>query len=159
MFTTYGTKISWKACLYKVVVLSTTEAKYLFVIKVVKEALWLKRIVEELKVQNQVIIIYFDNNNLLPLLENQVNNNVILLTPRCIFYERRLLDGLLKWWRSQKTIIILIWLQKNYFFFIVGSDLFNWRLSLWLTYAHSQVIPKSFILNQSRYFVDICWLK
>jgi len=42
VFQFYGKTISWKCNLQKVVSLSTTEAEFIFVTKVVKEAIWMK---------------------------------------------------------------------------------------------------------------------
>jgi len=61
VFNTHGTGISWKTSLRKVVTLLTTEAEYIAMIEVVKEALWLKGLGEELRVEDQVVIVYCDN--------------------------------------------------------------------------------------------------
>lgn len=47
----FGTSISWKDSLRNVVTLSTTEAEYIALIEVVKDALWLEGFVKELKLQ------------------------------------------------------------------------------------------------------------
>ena len=44
IFTTFGTTISWKAGLQKVVALFSTEAEYIALTEAVKEALWLRGI-------------------------------------------------------------------------------------------------------------------
>ena len=51
IFTIFGTKISWKATLQKVVALLIPKAEYITLTKVVKEALWLEGFAKELKVQ------------------------------------------------------------------------------------------------------------
>src|SRR4051812_3675682 len=53
VFTMFGTTISWKATLQKVVALSTSEAEYISLPKAVKEALWLEGFAKELKLQGQ----------------------------------------------------------------------------------------------------------
>lgn len=57
----FGTKISWKASLHKVVVLSTTKVEYIVLTKVVKEALWLEWFAKELKLQGQDITVKCDS--------------------------------------------------------------------------------------------------
>ena len=49
VFTAFGTAISWKASLQKVVALSTTEVEYIALTEAIKEALWLRGIARELK--------------------------------------------------------------------------------------------------------------
>ena len=58
MFTAFGTTISWKASLQKVVALSTTKAEYIALTEVVKGSLWLEGIAKELKIQDKVITIH-----------------------------------------------------------------------------------------------------
>ena len=72
VFTTYGTTISWKATLQKVVALSTTGAEYMALFKAVEEALWLLVLVNELKLRQQQIIVFYDNQWALQLSKNQV---------------------------------------------------------------------------------------
>lgn len=50
-FTMFGITISWKTILQKVVSLSITDAEYIPLSEVVKEALCLERFVKELKLQ------------------------------------------------------------------------------------------------------------
>ena len=44
----YGTAISWKASQQSIVALSTTKAEYMTLVEGVKEAIWLKGMVNEL---------------------------------------------------------------------------------------------------------------
>ncbi|XP_059281019.1 secreted RxLR effector protein 161-like [Lycium ferocissimum] len=54
IFTLAGSAISWKATLQSIVVLSTTEVKYMAAAEAAKEAIWLKGLVSELrKVQRE----------------------------------------------------------------------------------------------------------
>lgn len=48
MFTICGCLVSWKALLQHVIALSTTEAEYITVTEVVKEAKWLQGLTIEL---------------------------------------------------------------------------------------------------------------
>ena len=52
--------------------LSTTEAKYIALTEAVKEALWLRGIAQELKLQDQIIIVHCDNQSAIHLSKNQV---------------------------------------------------------------------------------------
>ena len=72
IFTAFGTTISWKANLQKVVALSSTEAEYMALIEAIKEALWLFGLVKELKVNQQHISVYCDNQGAMLLSNNQV---------------------------------------------------------------------------------------
>ena len=72
VFTAYGTAISWKATLQKVVALSTTKAEYMALSEAVKEALWLLGLVKELKLKQQQITVFCDNQGALQLSKNQV---------------------------------------------------------------------------------------
>jgi hypothetical protein len=51
VFTLSGCAISWKAILQSTVALSTTEAEYMAATEVVKEAIWLKGLVNDLGLQ------------------------------------------------------------------------------------------------------------
>jgi len=50
-----------------VVALSTTEAKYIALTEAIKEALWLRGIARELKLQDHVIIVHCDNQSVIHL--------------------------------------------------------------------------------------------
>jgi len=65
VFNAYGIAITWKTSFRKVVPISTTEAEYIAMAKAAKKALWLKGLVEELKVQDKVVIIYYDNSSVI----------------------------------------------------------------------------------------------
>ena len=54
----------------KVVGLSTIEAEYIFLTKVVKEALWLEGFAKELKLQDQEIIVKCDIQSAIHLSKN-----------------------------------------------------------------------------------------
>ncbi|RZB51226.1 Retrovirus-related Pol polyprotein from transposon TNT 1-94 [Glycine soja] len=76
VFTTFGTTISWKASLQKAVALSTTEIEYIALTKAIKEALWFRGIVRELKRQDHVITIHCENQSAIHLSKNQGNKLV-----------------------------------------------------------------------------------
>ena len=63
MFTIGGYVISWKATLQTIVVLSTTEAKYMTVTKACKETLWLKGLFGELSNQLQISTLFYDSQS------------------------------------------------------------------------------------------------
>ena len=72
IFTAFGTTISWKANLQKVVALSSTKAEYMALTEAIKEALWLFGLIKELKVSQQQINVYCDNQGAMLLSKNQV---------------------------------------------------------------------------------------
>lgn len=74
VFTAFGTAISWKASLQKVVALSTTEAEYIALTEAVKESLWLEGIAKELKIQNEVITVHCDSQSAIDLSRNSVHH-------------------------------------------------------------------------------------
>ena len=61
VFIAFGTAISWKAGLQKVVALSSTEAEYMALTEAIKEAMWLLGLVKELKLEMVQISVYCDN--------------------------------------------------------------------------------------------------
>jgi len=74
VLTAFGTAISWKASLQKVVSLSTTEAEYIALTEAVKESLWLEGIAKELKIQNEVITVHCDSQSAIDLSKNYVHH-------------------------------------------------------------------------------------
>ncbi|XP_070016936.1 secreted RxLR effector protein 161-like [Nicotiana sylvestris] len=64
--------ISWKSTLQSTVVLSTTEAEYMAITEVVKEAIWLQGLLKELGVEQKSIIIFCDSQSAIQLAKNQV---------------------------------------------------------------------------------------
>nr|GEW93023.1 retrovirus-related Pol polyprotein from transposon TNT 1-94 [Tanacetum cinerariifolium] len=71
-FLVYGCVVSWKATLQHVVALSTTEAEYIALAEVVKEAIWLKGLLEELGVELNNVAVYCDNQGAIHLSRNHV---------------------------------------------------------------------------------------
>lgn len=67
VFTLCGTTISWKANLQLVVAFSTTEVDYIALTKEVKEAIWLKGMIEEFGIYQGQVIVYCDNQSAIHL--------------------------------------------------------------------------------------------
>ena len=66
----FGTAISWKATLQKVVALSKTEVEYIALTEAVKEALWLEGFAKELKLQGRSITVKCDSQSAIHLSKN-----------------------------------------------------------------------------------------
>ncbi|KAE8673131.1 putative ribonuclease H protein [Hibiscus syriacus] len=64
--------VSWKSTLQSMVALSTTEAEYMAVSEVVKEAIWLNGLMEDLGVVQSHISLYCDSQSVIHLAKNQV---------------------------------------------------------------------------------------
>ncbi|KAH9650187.1 hypothetical protein KPL70_026271 [Citrus sinensis] len=70
LFMLNGCIISWKASLQHVVALSTTEAEYTAATEAVKEALWLKGMIEELGVSQKTVEVHCDSSSAIYLSKN-----------------------------------------------------------------------------------------
>src|SRR4051812_15054759 len=70
VFTMFGTSISWKSTLQKVVALSTTEAEYIAFTEAMKEALWLEGFAKQLKLQGRGITVKCDSQSAIHLSKN-----------------------------------------------------------------------------------------
>ncbi|GKV31442.1 hypothetical protein SLEP1_g40128 [Rubroshorea leprosula] len=70
VFTLSGCAISWKATLQSTVALSTTEAEYMAITEVVKEALWLKGLVSDLEVEQNEMMMFCDSQSAIHLTKN-----------------------------------------------------------------------------------------
>ncbi|GKE36351.1 hypothetical protein Tco_1459756, partial [Tanacetum coccineum] len=71
-FLVQGCVVSWKAMLQHVVALSTTEAEYMALTEAVKEAIWLKGLLEELGVELNTVAVNCDNQGAIHLSRNHV---------------------------------------------------------------------------------------
>ncbi|GJV82254.1 retrovirus-related pol polyprotein from transposon TNT 1-94 [Tanacetum coccineum] len=71
-FLVHGCVVSWKAMLQHVVALSTTEAEYMALTEDVKEAIWLKGLLEELGVELNTVAVNCDNQGAIHLSWNHV---------------------------------------------------------------------------------------
>jgi len=72
VFTLYGTAISWKASQQSVVVLSTIEAEYMALAEGVKEAIWLKGIINKLGIAQSWVTIHRDSQSAIHLANHQI---------------------------------------------------------------------------------------
>ncbi|GJY28760.1 hypothetical protein Tco_0404527 [Tanacetum coccineum] len=71
-FLVRGCVVSWKATLQHVVALSTTEAEYMTLTEAVKEAIWLRGLLEELGVKLNTVAVNCDNQGAILLSRNHV---------------------------------------------------------------------------------------
>ncbi|GJZ29608.1 retrovirus-related pol polyprotein from transposon TNT 1-94 [Tanacetum coccineum] len=71
-FLVQGCVVSWKAMLQHVVALSTTKAEYMALTKAVKEAIWLRGLLEELGVVLNTVAVNCDNQGAIYLSRNHV---------------------------------------------------------------------------------------
>ncbi|XP_062103000.1 secreted RxLR effector protein 161-like [Humulus lupulus] len=53
--------VSWRVQLQPIVALSTTELEYVAIIEAIKEAIWIKGIMEELKLLKEILTVYSDS--------------------------------------------------------------------------------------------------
>jgi len=70
IFTLCNSDISWKVTLQSIVALSTTEAEYISAIEGVKEAIWLRGLVNELGLTQKVLTVFCDSQNAIHLTKN-----------------------------------------------------------------------------------------
>ncbi|RDX71499.1 hypothetical protein CR513_49143, partial [Mucuna pruriens] len=61
VFTIAGGAVSWLSKLQDVIALSTTEAEYMAATQACKEAIWIKKVMEELGHKKQKIYVYYDS--------------------------------------------------------------------------------------------------
>ncbi|GJR28418.1 hypothetical protein Tco_1104650 [Tanacetum coccineum] len=71
-FLVQGCVVSWKTTLQHVVALSTTEAEYMALTEAVKEAIWLRGLLEELGVELNTVAVNCDNQGAIHLSRNHV---------------------------------------------------------------------------------------
>lgn len=72
VFTAGGNTISWRSQLQKVVALSSTEAEYISMSEAIREAVWLKGLVEELGFGQKTVEIICDSQSAIALSKNAV---------------------------------------------------------------------------------------
>ena len=70
LMTFAGGAVSWQSRLQKCVALSTTEAEYIAVTEACKEALWMKKFLQELGLQQERYIVYCDSQSAIHLSKN-----------------------------------------------------------------------------------------
>ncbi|KAL2497738.1 cysteine-rich RLK (RECEPTOR-like protein kinase) 8 [Abeliophyllum distichum] len=71
-FTLCNSCISWKSRLQHIVALSTTESEYVAITEAVKEALWLKGLLSELKLLYNPVVVFSDSQSAIQLCKNPV---------------------------------------------------------------------------------------
>ncbi|GJS62394.1 retrovirus-related pol polyprotein from transposon TNT 1-94 [Tanacetum coccineum] len=71
-FLVQGCVVNWKVTLQHVVALSTTEAEYMALTEAVKEAIWLRGLLEELGVELNTVAVNCDNQGAIHLSRNHV---------------------------------------------------------------------------------------
>lgn len=71
VFTLFGTAISWKSTLQSVA-LSTTQTEYVALAEGVKEALWLKGMVNEMGIAQDSVVVHYDSQSAIHLENHQV---------------------------------------------------------------------------------------
>jgi hypothetical protein len=62
-----GCTVSWKATLQSTIVLSTIKAEYMAIIEGVKEAIWLKGLLEEISAETDSISVFCDSHSIIHL--------------------------------------------------------------------------------------------
>ena len=70
-----GYIINQKASLQYVVVLSTTEVEYIAATKSIKEAFWLKGMIEELTIAQETVKVHYNNSNTIYLSRNPAHHD------------------------------------------------------------------------------------
>ncbi|KAH9662167.1 hypothetical protein KPL70_024758 [Citrus sinensis] len=72
MFVLNGCLISWKSSLQSVVALSSTEAEFIATTEAVKEAMWLRGLLNELWLNQKTVQVFCDNQSAIHLVKNQM---------------------------------------------------------------------------------------
>ena len=72
IFSLCGSAVSWKASLQSVTALSTTEAEYISATEGVKEAIWLRGLVSELGIPQDINTVYCDSQSAICLTKNDM---------------------------------------------------------------------------------------
>ena len=74
LFQLHGAPISWRSMLQSTLALSTTEAEYMAVAEGVKEALWLKGLLDNLGMKQEHVKLRCDSQSAIHLAKNQVHH-------------------------------------------------------------------------------------
>nr|GEV03766.1 retrovirus-related Pol polyprotein from transposon TNT 1-94 [Tanacetum cinerariifolium] len=101
-FLVYGCVVSWKATLQHVMALSTTEAGYMPFTEAVKEAIWLRGLLEELGVELNTVAINYDNQDAIHLSRNHVFHEKTKHINVRYHFIREVLEAKTVKWRSLK---------------------------------------------------------
>jgi hypothetical protein len=71
-FIACGGAVSWSSKRQPTVAMSTTEAEYMAAAHCIKEALWIRKLLDDLQLPNPAIVIQCDNQGAIKLLKNPV---------------------------------------------------------------------------------------
>ena len=74
MFKIHGAPGSWRSMLQATVALSTTEAEYMAMAEGVKEALWLRGLLDDLGLKQNNVNLHCDSQSAIHLAKNQVHH-------------------------------------------------------------------------------------
>ncbi|XP_047941793.1 secreted RxLR effector protein 161-like [Salvia hispanica] len=75
VFTVCRSCVSWKSQLQHIVALSTTESEYIAITEAMKEAVWLKGVLSELKFVNETPTVFSDSQSAIQLCKNPVHTD------------------------------------------------------------------------------------
>ena len=64
--------VNWRSTLQSTAALSTMEAEYMIIIKAMKETIWLQRLLDDLKIDQNLLKINCDSMSAIYLAKNQV---------------------------------------------------------------------------------------
>nr|GEY00553.1 retrovirus-related Pol polyprotein from transposon TNT 1-94 [Tanacetum cinerariifolium] len=92
-FLVHGCVVSWKAKLQHVVDLSTTEAEFMALTKAVKEAIWLRGLLEELGVKLNTMVVNCHNQGTIHLSRNHVFHERTKHINVCYHFIRKVLEA------------------------------------------------------------------
>lgn len=70
VFTVGGNTVSWKSSLQPVVALSTTEAEYIALTEAVKEAIWIRGLLEDMRIKPESAAVWSDSQSAICLSKN-----------------------------------------------------------------------------------------
>ncbi|GJW08872.1 retrotransposon protein, putative, ty1-copia subclass [Tanacetum coccineum] len=91
--TVHGCVVSWKATLQHVVALLTTEAEYMTLTEAVKEAIWLRGLLEELGVELNTVAVNCDNQGAIHLSLNHAFHERTKHINVCYHFIREVLEA------------------------------------------------------------------
>lgn len=92
-FLVQGCVVSWQATLQHVVVLLTIEAEYMALKEAVKEAIWLRGLLEELGVELNTVAVNCDNQGAIHLSRNHVFHERTKHINVCYHFIREVLEA------------------------------------------------------------------
>ena len=66
--------MSWRSILQSIVALSTTNAEYMAMMEAMKEAIWLQGLLDDLRIEQDMLKINYDSMSAIYLAKNQVHH-------------------------------------------------------------------------------------